>query len=108
MLTTRQTCADRATMAGRGALLLCAWAAAGCATSGDLEQIRQESQQGESTLRTDLLKEQTQFAALAKENEALRVAHAKLAQSIKEYLKAEEVRHTSALGQVRAAMKALE
>lgn len=89
-------------------LALGLWAAAGCATSGDLEQIRQEAQQGESKLRADLMKEQTQFSTLAKENESLRAAHAKISQSVKEYLKAEEARHVSALEQVRAAMKALE
>jgi hypothetical protein len=81
---------------------------AGCATSGDLEQIRQEAKQGESSLRGELLKEQTQFSSLAKENEALRASHAKISQSVKEYLKAEEARHVSALEQVRAAMKNLE
>lgn len=89
-------------------LALGLWATAGCATSGDLEQIRQEAQQGESKLRADLMKEQTQFSTLAKENESLRAAHAKISQSVKEYLKAEEARHVSALEQVRAAMKALE
>ncbi|MDE3119533.1 MAG: hypothetical protein KGO52_07740 [Nitrospirota bacterium] len=89
-------------------LLLGLWAVAGCATSGDLDQIRQEAQQGESKLRADLMKEQTQFATLAKENESLRAAHAKISQSVKEYLKAEEARHMSALDQVRAAMKGLE
>jgi hypothetical protein len=54
------------------------------------------------------MKEQTQFSALAKENETLRAAHAKISQSVKEYLKAEEARHVTALEQVRAAMKALE
>lgn len=89
-------------------LLLSAGLLAGCATSGDLEQIRQEARQGESALRADLMKEQTQFSTLAKENEALRAAHAKISQSVKEYLKAEEARHVNALEQVRAAMKALE
>ena len=89
-------------------LLLSLWAVAGCATSGDLEQIRQEAQQGESKLRGDLMKEQTQFSALAKENESLRAAHARISQSVKEYMKAEEARHVSALEQVRAAMKGLE
>ena len=89
-------------------LVLALWAAAGCATSGDLDQIRQEAQQGENKLRADLMKEQTQFSALAKENESLRAAHAKISQSVKEYLKAEEARHVSALEQVRAAMKGLE
>jgi hypothetical protein len=73
-------------------LMLALCAAAGCATSGDLE----------------LMKEQTQFATLAKENEALRAAHAKISQSVKEYLKAEEARHVDALNQVRATMKNLE
>lgn len=89
-------------------LALGLWAVAGCATSGDLEQIRQEAKQGESTLRADLLKEQTQFSTLAKENESLRAAHAKISQSVKEYLKAEEQRHVDALNQVRATMKNLE
>ena len=89
-------------------LMLSLWAVAGCATSGDLEQIRQEGQQGESKLRTDLMKEQTQFSTLAKENESLRAAHAKISQSVKEYLKAEEARHVDALNQVRATMKNLE
>jgi hypothetical protein len=89
-------------------LMLAFWAAAGCATSGDLEQIKQEAQQGESKLRADLMKEQTQFAALAKENESLRAAHGKISQSVKEYLKAEEAKHVSALEQVRAAIKGLE
>jgi bacterioferritin (cytochrome b1) len=84
------------------------WTLAGCATSADLEQLRQEAQQGESKLRADLMKEQTQFSALAKENESLRAAHARISQSVKEYLKAEEARHVTALEQVRAAMKALE
>ncbi|MDE3018812.1 MAG: hypothetical protein KGI53_07325 [Nitrospirota bacterium] len=88
--------------------LVTLWTVAGCATSGDLEQIKQEAQQGESKLRADLMKEQTQFSALAKENESLRAAHAKISQSVKEYLKAEEARHVSALDQVRAAMKGLE
>ncbi|TAJ11053.1 MAG: hypothetical protein EPO61_00220 [Nitrospirae bacterium] len=89
-------------------LALGLWAAAGCATSGDLEQIKQEAQQGESKLRADLMKEQTQFSTLAKENETLRAAHAKISQSVKEYLKAEEARHVDALNQVRATMKNLE
>lgn len=89
-------------------LLLSLWAVAGCATSGDLEQIRQEAQQGESKLRGDLMKEQTQFSTLSKENEALRAAHAKISQSVKEYLKAEEQRHVDALNQVRSTMKNLE
>lgn len=89
-------------------LLLGLWTAAGCATSGDLEQIKQEAQQGESKLRADLMKEQTQFSALAKENETLRAAHAKISQSVKEYLKAEEARHVDALNQVRSTMKNLE
>lgn len=91
-----------------GGLLLCAWALAGCATTADLEQLRQEAQQGESKLRAELMKEQTQFSDLSKENEALRAAHAKISQSVKEYLKAEEARHVSALEQVRAVMKAME
>nr|MBI3614735.1 hypothetical protein [Nitrospirota bacterium] len=82
--------------------------ASGCATSGDLEQIKQEAQQGESKLRADLMKEQTQFSTLAKENESLRAAHAKISQSVKEYLKAEEQRHVDALNQVRSTMKNLE
>lgn len=89
-------------------LLLSTGLLAACATSGDLEQIRQEARQGESALRADLMKEQTQFSNLAKENEALRAAHAKISQSVKDYLKAEEARHVDALNQVRAAMKALE
>jgi len=89
-------------------LVLALWAAAGCATSGDLEQIKQEAQQGESKLRADLMKEQAQFSALAKENDALRAAHAKISQSVKEYLKAEEARHVDALNQVRSTMKNLE
>lgn len=89
-------------------LLVCAGLLAGCATSGDLEQIRQEAKQGESALRTELMKEQTQFSTLAKENEALRASHAKISQSVKEYLKAEEARHVDALNQVRATMKNLE
>jgi bacterioferritin (cytochrome b1) len=93
---------------GKATLFFCAALLAGCATSGDLEQIRQEARQGESSLRADLLKEQTQFSNLAKENESLRAAHAKISQSVREYLKAEEARHVDALNQVRAAMKALE
>jgi bacterioferritin (cytochrome b1) len=93
---------------GKTALLFCAALLAGCATSGDLEQIRQEAKQGESALRADLMTEQTKFSTLAKENESLRAAHAKISQSVREYLKAEEARHVSALEQVRAAMKALE
>lgn len=93
---------------GKLMVLLCAGLLVGCATSGDLEQIKQEAQQGESKLRADLMKEQTQFSTLAKENESLRAAHAKISQSVKEYMKAEEARHVSALEQVRSAMKALE
>ncbi len=107
MANERQTVAQWMTT-GKVLVLLCAGLLAGCATSGDLEQIRQEGRQGESKLRADLLKEQTQFSALAKENESLRAAHAKISQSVKEYMKAEEARHMSALEQVRAAMKALE
>ncbi|MCI0568113.1 MAG: hypothetical protein L0Z52_07985 [Acidobacteria bacterium] len=107
MMIERQTIAQWMTT-GRLLVLLCAGLLAGCATSGDLEQIRQEAQQGESKLRADLMKEQTQFSTLAKENESLRAAHAKISQSVKEYLKAEEARHVSALEQVRAAMKNLE
>jgi len=88
--------------------LLGLWAVAGCATSGDLAQVRQEAQQGESQLRADLLKEQAQFSKLAKENDALRAAHAKISQSVKDYLKAEEARHVDALNQVRSTMKNLE
>lgn len=108
MKTTSHNPVHAAGMTGKTALIFCAALLAGCATSGDLEQIRQEARQGESALRADLLKEQTQFAALAKENESLRAAHAKISQSVREYLKAEEARHVSALEQVRAAMKALE
>jgi bacterioferritin (cytochrome b1) len=97
-----------ASVTGMLGLLLCAGWLAGCASSGDLEQIRQEARQGESALRADLMKEQTQFSALAKENESLRTAHAKISQSVKDYLKAEEQRHVDALNQVRAAMKNLE
>lgn len=93
---------------GKLLILLCAGLLAGCATSGELEQIRQEAKQGESALRTDLMTEQSQFSALAKENESLRATHAKISQSVKAYLKAEEARHVTALEQVRAAMKALE
>lgn len=108
MATERKTTIQRVTTGGTLGLLLCVGLLAGCATSGDLAQIRQEAQQGESQLRADLMKEQTQFSALAKENESLRAAHAKISQSVKEYMKAEEARHVSALEQVRAAMKALE
>jgi bacterioferritin (cytochrome b1) len=107
MAIERQTVAQYMTT-GKLLILLCAGLLAGCATSGDLEQIRQEAKQGESALRTDLMTEQTQFSALAKENEALRAAHAKISQSVKAYMKAEEARHVTALEQVRAAMKALE
>jgi bacterioferritin (cytochrome b1) len=93
---------------GKLLVLVCGGLLAGCASSGDLEQIRQEARQGESALRADLMKEQTQFSTLAKENESLRASHAKISQSVKEYLKAEEARHVSALEQVRNAMKALE
>lgn len=99
---------QRLMVTGKVGLLLCAGGLAGCATSGDLDQIRQEAKQGESALRAELLKEQTQFSTLAKENEALRAAHAKISQSVKEYLKAEEARHVDALNQVRATMKNLE
>lgn len=105
---TNKQATRRVGKTGKAALLCCAALLAGCATSGDLEQIRQEARQGESSLRADLLKEQTQFSTLAKENEALRAAHAKISQSVREYLKAEEARHVDALNQVRAAMKALE
>jgi len=106
--TERKTTIQHVMTTGKVGLLFCAGLLAGCATSGDLAQIRQEAQQGESQLRADLMKEQTQFSALAKENESLRAAHAKISQSVKEYMKAEEARHVSALEQVRAAMKALE
>ncbi|MEW6544585.1 MAG: hypothetical protein AB1411_13375 [Nitrospirota bacterium] len=108
MATERKTISRHVLTTGKAGLLLCAGLLAGCASSGDLEQIRQEARQGESALRADLMKEQTQFSALAKENEALRAAHAKISQSVKEYLKAEEARHVDALNQVRAAMKNLE
>jgi urease accessory protein UreH len=108
MATERKTIVQRVMTTGKVVLLLCAGILAGCATTADLEQLRQEAQQGESKLRTDLMKEQTQFSGLAKENEALRAAHAKISQSVREYLKAEEARHVSALEQVRAAMKAIE
>lgn len=106
--TEQNTIGQCVTTMRKVGLLLCVGMLAGCATSGDLAQIRQEAQQGESKLRADLLKEQAQFAALAKENDGLRAAHAKISQSVKEYLKAEEGRHVSALEQVRSAMKALE
>lgn len=99
---------QRLMVTGKVGLLLCVGGLVGCATSGDLDQIRQEAKQGESALRAELLKEQTQFSTLAKENEALRAAHAKISQSVKEYLKAEEQRHVDALNQVRATMKNLE
>jgi uncharacterized lipoprotein YajG len=109
MTTERKTAiVQRRITMGKVVLLLCAVMLAGCATSSDLEQIRQEAKQGESGLRADLMKEQTQFSTLAKENEALRAAHAKISQSVKEYLKAEEARHMDALNQVRATMKNLE
>jgi len=93
---------------GTAGLLVCAGMLAGCATSGDIEQVRQEAQRGESELRTELTKDQSQLTTLAKENEALRASHAKVSKTVKEYLKAEEARHLTALEQVRAAMKALE
>ncbi|MFM8551500.1 MAG: hypothetical protein ACKOCD_04180 [Nitrospiraceae bacterium] len=108
MEITRETTIQCVRTTRKLALLLCAGLLAGCATSGDLEQIKQEAQQGESKLRADLMKEQTQFSTLAKENEALRAAHAKISQSVKEYLKAEEARHVDALNQVRSTMKNLE
>lgn len=108
MATTRTAMIRHVMTTGTVGLLLGAWLLAGCATSGDLEQVRQEAKQGEGVLRGELMKEQTQFSALAKENESLRAAHAKISQSVKEYLKAEEARHVAALEQVRAAMKNLE
>jgi bacterioferritin (cytochrome b1) len=106
--TKRKTLIQHVMTTEKVGLLLCVGMLAGCATSSDLEQIRQESKQGESALRADLMKEQTQFSALAKENETLRAAHARISQAVKEYMKAEEARHVTALEQVRAAMKALE
>lgn len=108
MATNLKTITQRVATGARVLLLLCAGLLAGCATGSDLEQIRQEAKQGESALRSDLMKEQTQFSALAKENESLRAAHAKISQSVKEYLKAEEQRHVDALNQVRSTMKNLE
>ncbi len=108
MATERKAIIQHVMTTGKVGLLLCAGMLAGCATSADLEQIQQEAKRGESALRSELMKEQTQFSALAKENEALRAAHARISQSVKEYMKAEEARHVSALEQVRAAMKALE
>lgn len=108
MATTRTAVIRHVLSSGTVALLLGAGLLAGCATSADLEQIRQEGKQGESALRSDLMKEQTQFSVLAKENESLRASHAKISQSVKEYLKAEEARHMTALEQVRAALKNLE
>ncbi|WP_447975267.1 hypothetical protein [Nitrospira sp. Kam-Ns4a] len=108
MVTKRRTIGRPLTAAAQVMVLVVAGLMAGCATSGDLEQVRQEAKQGESALREDLMKEQTKFTALAKENEELRAAHAKISQSVKEYLKAEEARHVDALHQVRATLKSLE
>jgi len=98
--TKRHTISQRMTTTAKIMLLVSAGLLTGCATGSDLEQIRQEAKQGESALRADLMKEQTQFSALAKENESLRAAHAKISQSVKEYMKAEEARHR---GRDRAA-----
>lgn len=107
MASDSNTMTPRALTGGAG-LLLCVGMLSGCATTGDIEQVRQEAQRGETELRAELTKDQSQLTTLAKENEALRASHAKVSKTVKEYLKAEEARHLTALEQVRAAMKALE
>lgn len=107
-METKATTTYSVRTAGQLAFLLCAGILAGCATSGDLEKVRQEAHGTESALRADLMKEQAQFSTLAKENDVLRAAHAKLSQSVKDYLKAEEGRHVDALNHVRTIMKTIE
>lgn len=117
----------------RGPVLLCGGIALivvgglpGCASTGDLDRVRQETQTStqavqakletakkqfaasEQQVQAGLAKEKAEYAALAKENDALRATVAKVTQALKDYLKAEGARYEDGLARIKAAEQALQ
>lgn len=69
-------------LAGIWTLLMGLGLAAGCASSGDLEQVRQEREQAQAKMRTELQQEQALAATMEKESEARKAKAEKLAQAL--------------------------
>lgn len=63
-------------------LLLSLWAVAGCATSGDVEQARQEQAQAKAKMSAELQQERDLAASMEKDSEAKRASAEKLAQAL--------------------------
>jgi len=62
--------------------LLGLWAVAGCASSGDVEQARQESARAKAKMRAELQQEQAQVTTMEQESEARKAEADKLAKAL--------------------------
>ncbi|MBM4124458.1 MAG: hypothetical protein FJ246_05830 [Nitrospira sp.] len=108
-----------------GVALVVAGGSAGCASTGDLDRVRQEAQAStqavqtkleavkkqmaasEQLIQAGLAKEKMEYAALAKENDALRATVTKVTQALRDYLKAEQARYEEGLTRIKAAEQVL-
>ncbi len=64
------------------ALFLCTGLFVGCASSGDVEQIRQEREQAKGKMRTELAQEQRLTSSMTQQSEAQKAQAEKLAQAL--------------------------
>ncbi len=81
MTTERKTTIQGMKTTGTLALLLCAGLLAGCASSGDVEQARQESAQAKAKMSAELQQERQLAATMEKESEAKKAEAEKLAKA---------------------------
>lgn len=78
----RATTIYRVSTLGKATLLLCMGLLAGCASSSDVEQARQESAQAKAKMRAKLQQARQLAASMEKESEARKAEAAKLSKAL--------------------------
>ncbi len=81
MKTKRETTIYRVSTLGKATLLLCMGLLAGCASSGDVEQVRQERAQAKAKMSAELQQERKLAQSMEQESEARKAEAEKLAKA---------------------------
>nr|MBI3614733.1 hypothetical protein [Nitrospirota bacterium] len=82
METKRETTIYRVSTLGKATLLLCMGMLAGCASSGDVEQVRQEREQAKAKMSAELQQERKLAQSMEQESEARKAEADKLAKAL--------------------------
>ena len=82
MGTKRETAIYRVSTLGKATLLLCMGLLAGCASSGDVEQVRQEREQAKAKMSAELQQERKLAQSMEQESETRKAEADKLAKAL--------------------------